>query len=119
MSKKINLSNADRVTKAYLIDHLVIESSFTRLDATKAVEGVIDAVVEALRAGADVNLSNVGTLRHEARPEQNRRNPSTGEYFLAPASYTVRWTPSPTLLDVLNGRGDRESLSRKAPKGSL
>lgn len=119
MAQKIDLSNTSRVTKSYLLDHLVTEKGFTRSDAVEAVEGVVDAIVAALRSGVAVNLSNVGTFRPVVSPAAVRRNPATGGKVAVPASGRVRWTASPTLLDVINGRTERKSLSRKAPKGSL
>lgn len=119
MTQQIDLSGTNRVTKAYLIDHLVIVERFSRDDAVKAVEGFVNAIVAALRSGADVNISNVSTLRPRRSAERTARNPQTGGRVCVPEKNVVRWTPSPTLLDVINGRTERESLSRKAPKGSL
>lgn len=119
MKKIINLDSADKVGKQYLIDHLMVEKKFDRDDAVKAVEGVIDALVAALHAGTNVNISNFGTLRVEQVAERVRRNPQTGGAVVVPANKTIRWTASPTLLDLINGRIDRDSLSVKAPKGSL
>ena len=118
MPKKLDLTNADRVGKQYLIDSLMTEKGFTRRDATKATEGLLDAITGALIAGTNVSLSNVGTLRRETAPARTFRNPQTNTPLDVPEREVVRWTMSPTLEDVLNGRSDRESLSRKAPKGT-
>lgn len=119
MSKIVDLTNADRVGKGYLIDSLVQINGFEREGAEKAVNAVLEAIVTALRADTNVSLSNIGTLRRETAPATVRRNPQTGERFLADAHEVVRWTSSPTLLDVLNGWTDRTELATKAPKGSL
>ena len=107
-----------RTTKAHLIEALVENKGFTREDAEIAVNGMIDAIVSGLRVG-DVNLSNVGTLRLETASERVRRNPQTGEIFTTPAQKVVRWTASPTLTHYINDRISRDTLSTKAPKGSL
>lgn len=119
MKKIVNLENADRVGKAYLVDYLVVEAGFTRPDAEKAVNAVLEGIATAIRAGANVSLSNIGTLRMVELAERVRRNPATGENFLAPATKTVKFRPSPTFLNVLNGRTDRDKLATKLPKGSL
>jgi DNA-binding protein HU-beta len=119
MSKIVNLSNADRVGKQYLVDSLVAGKGLARPDADEIVNIVLEAIATALRAGVNVSLSNIGTLRRETAPAATRRNPQTGGTVDVPAKEVVRWTASPTLLGVINGTIDRDSLSVKAPKGSL
>lgn len=117
MSKQItNLENAEKVSKSYLVDYLVVNQDLTRSQAVEAVNGVLDGIVSALAAGVNVNVSNIGTLRVEESPATTRRNPHTGERFPVPATNRVRFTTAPALLDAVNGRSDRTTLSRKAPK---
>ena len=108
----------ERVGKAYLVEHVMNEQKLTTRDAEKVVNSVLDGIVTALRSGVSVTISNVGTLRPAMSAERVRRNPKTGENFLQPSQSTVRWTASPTLRDVLNGRSDRESLATKIPKAA-
>lgn len=117
--KQFNLDSAERVGKNYLVDSLMANQKLTHEKATEAVNGVLEAIVTALRSGTPVALSNIGTLRPDIQAARTRRNPQTGEYFWAPAKMVVRWKSSPTLTDVLNGESDRTSLASKAPKGSL
>ena len=117
--KSLDLTDVDRVGKKYLVDSLVAHKGFQRPDAVKAVEGVFDAVVTALRADTAVFFSNIGRIAPIELAERVRYNPKTAEKFLAPAVVSVRWKSSPTLLDVLNDRTTRDSLAAKAPKGSL
>jgi DNA-binding protein HU-beta len=119
MSKIVDLANAERVGKAYLIDSLILHQRFNHEDAERAVNGALEAIATALRSGTNVSLSNIGTLRRETATARTHRNPQTGERFAVGDQEVVRWTSSPTLLDVINGRTIRESLAVKAPKGSL
>jgi DNA-binding protein HU-beta len=119
MKKIVNLDSAERVGKQYLIDYLMVNGGQSRADAEESVNGVLEAIVTALRSGTPVALSNIGTLRPDIQAARPRRNPQTGETFVSPSQLTVRWKASPTLVDVLNGRIVRDSLSAKAPKGSL
>ncbi len=107
-----------RVGKRYLVISLT-EKGFSEKDAEKAVTGVMDAIVLALRCDMNVSLSNIGTLRRETLKGETAWNPLKGEHVARVSPETVRWTCSPTLKDVLNGRSDRESLASKLPKGSL
>lgn len=119
MPKIIDLTNADKVGKVYLVDSLMVNKGFTREDANKAVEGVFDAVVTALLADTAVAFSNIGTIRPMEIGPRVRRNPKTGENFDAPAATIVKWKSSPTLLDLINHRIERPSLTAKAPKGTF
>jgi DNA-binding protein HU-beta len=119
MSKIVDLSNAERVGKRYLIDSLITEAGYTHADAELSVNVVLEAIAKALRSGVNVSLSNIGTFRRETAGATIRRNPQTGGTIEVGAQEVVRWTSSPTLLDVLNGRTVRDSLAVKAPKGSL
>lgn len=108
-----------RVGKAYLVSYLMDNANYTRFDAETAVNLTLEAITHALRAGANVSFSNIGTLRRETAPARIRRNPQNGETLPVPATEVVRWTTSPTLADVLNDRISRDTLAVKAPKGSL
>lgn len=119
MTEKFNLANADRVGKGYLIESLMVNNGQSHVDATASVEGVLEAIVTALRHGVTVSLSNIGTLRPVAQPPRRARNPQTGGTVDVPARDTVRWKISPTLKAALNGETDRVNLATKAPKGSL
>lgn len=119
MSKIVDLTNADRVGKRYLIDSLIVEAGYKPEAAEEAVNAVLEAITKALRANVNVSLSNIGTLRRETAPARTHRNPQTGGRVEVADREVVRWTSSPTLLDVLNGRAQRDSLAVKASKGSL
>lgn len=119
MSKMIDLSNAERVGKSYLIDYLVANADLDRKQATRAVNGTLDAIVAALVSDTNVSLSNVGTLRRETAGATVRRNPATGGTIDVEAKEVVRWTPAPALLEAVNGNSTRTSLSVKAPKGTF
>lgn len=118
MSKQFNLDNADRVGKGFLVQYLVENSGQSRNDAEESVNAVLEAIATALRAGVNVSLSNLGTLRRETAAGRTHRNPQDGSRLWVDAQETVRWTISPTLADVLNGRDQRDKLATKAPKGS-
>lgn len=119
MKKIVNLDNAERVGKSYLIDYLVAEAGFKREDAEKAVNATLEAIVTALRSKTSVSLTNIGTLKPVTLAPRKRRNPHTGESYQGGELETVRWKLSPTLADVLNGRTVRDQLAVKAPKGTL
>lgn len=117
--KHIDLGNAERVGKTYLIDYLVANTDLDRKLATDAVNGFLDAVVGALVSNTNVSLSNIGTLRRETAGATTRRNPATGGTIDVEAKEVVRWTPAPALLEAVNGNSVRTSLSVKAPKGTF
>lgn len=104
--------------KHNLIDRVSGHLGVSRSEATAAVNAVIDAIADTLRDGSNVSISNFGTLRVVQLEDRLVRNPQNGELVEVPAKRVVRWKPSPTLGEYLNGGTDRTRLSVKAPKSS-
>lgn len=116
MSKTVNLENAEKVGKGYLIESVASLTDVSLKNAELAVNATLDAIVAALVSGVNVSISNVGTFRVEESPATTRRNPQTGERFPVEAKTRVRWTSAPALLEAVNGESDRTTLATKAPK---
>ena len=68
------------MNKNDLISAVADSSGLTRSDATKAVEGVFDAITGALKKGDEVRLVGFGTFSVAKRKASTGRNPRTGEH---------------------------------------
>jgi DNA-binding protein HU-beta len=78
------------MNKNELIGAVAEASGLTRNDATKAVEGVFDAITAALKSGDEVRLVGFGTFSVAKRKASTGRNP-------APVSlWQFRPRPSPS-----------------------
>jgi len=90
------------MNKNELIGAVADASGLTRTDATKAVEGVFDAITAALKAGDEVRLVGFGTFSVSKRKASIGRNPATGAEIKIPASNQAKFKPGKGLKDAIN-----------------
>ncbi len=67
------------MNKQDLIGTVADTTGLSRGDATRAVEGVFDAITGALKRGDEVRLVGFGTFTISKRKASTGRNPRTGE----------------------------------------
>jgi DNA-binding protein HU-beta len=67
------------MNKQELISSVSETTGLSRSDAVKAVEGVFDAIGDALKRGDEVRLVGFGTFSCSKRKASTGRNPRTGE----------------------------------------
>jgi DNA-binding protein HU-beta len=90
------------MTKADMVEALASKLSMNRGDAEKAVNIILDDVVNALKQGERVNISGFGTFSVSAREARTGRNPKTGEPIAIAASRSAKFKPGKQLKDSLN-----------------
>jgi DNA-binding protein HU-beta len=90
------------MNKNDLISAVTTSSGLSRNDATKAVEGVFDAVSEALKKGDEVRLVGFGTFSVAKRKASTGRNPRTGEAMEIKASSQPKFKAGKGLKDAVN-----------------
>ncbi|WP_019052522.1 HU family DNA-binding protein, partial [Sphingobium xenophagum] len=74
------------MNKQDLISAVADSSGLSKSDASKAVEGVFDAITGALKKGDEVRLVGFGTFSVSQRKASTGRNPRTGETMTIKAS---------------------------------
>jgi DNA-binding protein HU-beta len=72
--------------KAELIAAVAEKSGLTKKDAEKAVNAVLDSIVEAVAAGDKVSVVGFGTFETRTRSARTGLNPRTKETIKIPAS---------------------------------
>ena len=65
------------MTKSELIDSIAQISGFTKKDAGKALDAVIEAIKQSLMRGEKVQVVGFGTFEVRERAERIGRNPRT------------------------------------------
>ena len=90
------------MNKSDLIGAVADLSGLSRNDATKAVEGVFDAISGALKKGDEVRLVGFGTFSVKKRAAGKGRNPATGEEIKIPASKSARFKAGTALKAAVN-----------------
>ena len=90
------------MNKNELISEVAKTSGLTRSDATKAVEGVFDAITASLAKGDEVRLVGFGTFSVAKRKASTGRNPRTGEPMTIKASTQPKFKAGKGLKDSVN-----------------
>jgi DNA-binding protein HU-beta len=67
------------MNKSELIDAIAAESSLTKVDSKKALDGLINAISGSLKKSENVTLIGFGTFKTSVRAARTGRNPSTGK----------------------------------------
>ena len=91
------------MTKTDLIEGLSNKLGLVKIEAERVVDGVLDAITEALKQGDRVNLSGFGTFAVSAREARTGRNPKTGESIEISANRSAKFKPGKQLKESLNG----------------
>ena len=78
------------------------KTGLSKADATKAVDGVFDAITDSLKAGTEVRLVGFGTFNVTRRAASEGRNPRTGERIQIPASNQPKFKAGKGLKDAVN-----------------
>ena len=90
------------MNKGELIDRVAGSAGMSRADATKAVDGVLDAITGALAGGGSVSLVGFGTFSVKSRAARMGRNPRTGEAIQIAASKVPGFKAGKALKDAVN-----------------
>lgn len=90
------------MNKNDLIAAVAGSTGLSKADATKAVDGVLEAVTTALKKGDEVRLVGFGTFSVAKRAASTGRNPRTGESIKIPASKQPKFKAGKALKDAVN-----------------
>jgi DNA-binding protein HU-beta len=94
------------VNRSELIDTISRTTSLARRQAEAAVAAFVSAVMSEVRAGRKVSLVGFGSFNPTRRGARMGRNPRTGAPVRIGPSMGVRFSPSTTFKDVINGRAE-------------
>ena len=90
------------MNKTELIAAVAQSAGLTQKSAKDAVEAVMDAISEELKAGGKVQLVGFGTFEVSERAAREGRNPATGETITIAAAKNVKFKAGKALKDSLN-----------------
>ncbi len=74
------------MNKKELVRDIANKCGITLKDAGIALDGFIEAVTDALKAGETIQISGFGTFEVKAKPAREGINPKTGEKIKIAAS---------------------------------
>lgn len=100
------------MTKADLVDQVAeaIGPGVTKKDCALVVDGLLNAVKQALARGEHIELRGFGTFKVRRRNSRMARNPRTGESVRVPSRHVPVFKASKTLRSQVareaRARGD-------------
>ena len=84
-----------------MVSRVANRVSLSKSEASAAVDGVLDAIQDALANGDKVALAGFGTFSVRNRPARTGRNPQTGESIEIAASKSPAFKAGKTLRDAV------------------
>ena len=73
----------------------------TKVQAEKAVDMVVDSIVEGLKSGDEVSLAGLGIFSTKMRAARQGRNPRTGESIQIQAMRIPKFRAAKALKDAV------------------
>ncbi len=90
------------MNKNDLVAKVAAGAGLSKADSAKAVDGILDAISNALEQGSDVRLIGFGTFSVLSRAASTGRNPRTGETIQIPPSNLPKFKAGKGLKDAVN-----------------
>ncbi|BBE50885.1 DNA-binding protein HU [Ferriphaselus amnicola] len=84
------------MNKTELIEQIATRSGVTKADAGRAVNAMLDSIVEAIANGDDVSLPGFGSFKASARAAREGKNPKTGEKLTIAATTVPKFSAGAT-----------------------
>ena len=91
------------MTKRELVELVSSKAEFTKAEAAKAVDTVLDGIIEGLAKEGKVVLPGFGSFEIRTRNERTARNPRTGEAIKVAKHRTPAFKP---------GKGMKEAVQK-------
>ena len=97
---------AESVNKSQLIAQVAEKTGLTKKDTGAAVQGILDAVAQALARDEPIRLAGFGTFCIREKPERISADPRTGKPVVIPASRQPAFRSGGKLRLRLRGQAD-------------
>jgi len=100
-TKTTTTNKPEAVNKNDLITTVSELSGLTKTDSAKAVDGILQAITNGLKANKEVRLVGFGTFKVTNRAAGEGRNPRTGEKIQIRASKLPKFQAGKGLKDAI------------------
>jgi DNA-binding protein HU-beta len=90
------------MNKAELIEAMADAADISKAAAARALDGMVEAIIGAMKEGDQVSLVGFGTFLVKERAARQGRNPQTGESIQIKASNIPSFKAGKALKDAVN-----------------
>ncbi len=87
--------------KGYLVEAVQEALGTTKVDAEKAVDTMVEAIMKAMKAGDEVAVAGFGTFLVKNRKAREARNPKTGATVHVPATTVPKFRAAKSLKEMV------------------
>ena len=91
------------VNKSGLVDKVHQALQGTKVEAEKAVDTVVDSIIETLKSGNEVSIAGLGIFSTKMRAARQARNPRTGDPIQVPAMRVPKFRAAKALKEAVRG----------------
>lgn len=92
------------MNKSELVSKIAEKSGLTKKDSEKALDALVESIMEALQNGDKLQLVGFGTFEIRDRAERKGRNPQTGEEIVIPATKAPIFKAGTELKKAVSGK---------------
>ncbi len=90
------------MNKSELISAVAEKADLTKKDADKAVNAVLDVIVEKIAEGEEIRIVGFGTFERRERKERTGSDPRTNAKIVIPASKVPAFKAGKAFKDAVN-----------------
>lgn len=89
------------MNKTEMIEEIASRANLTKADAARAVNAVLDTIVETVAKGEDVTLPGFGSFKSVQRAAREGKNPKTGEKLQIAATIAPKFSAGATFKSAV------------------
>ena len=89
------------MNKSAIVDAVHEKLGTSKADAERAVDTVVESIVDTMKKGEEVSISGLGIFSVKERAARTARNPRTGEPVDVPAMKVPKFRPAKALKDTV------------------
>lgn len=89
------------MNKAAIVEKVHATLGGTKADAERAVDTMVDAIINGLKNGQEVSIAGLGIFEAKMRGARTGRNPRTGESIQIPAMRVPKFRSAKALKDAV------------------
>ncbi|MER0217184.1 MULTISPECIES: HU family DNA-binding protein [Nitrosomonas] len=89
------------MNKTEMIEEIASRTNLTKADAARAVNAVLDTIVETVAKGDDVTLPGFGSFKSVQRAAREGKNPKTGEKLQIAATIAPKFSAGATFKSAV------------------
>ncbi|MFZ6687530.1 HU family DNA-binding protein [Undibacterium sp. SXout11W] len=90
------------MNKAELVKHLAESANVTKAQAEAVLIALVLTVKDAVRAGNEIAITDLGKFSATERAARTGRNPQSGKEIEIPAKRAPKFSPAKSFKDLVN-----------------